>query len=452
MSAELITEPRELISSVTYSYWVAAHNKIIFQWLREDYAVTNIVNAGGKPKLTLGAHTISVGDTVYFGNENGSSNYTLQEYVVFAEDATTITLTATYTAGLTSGDYINSNDDFPNYYLELAVKVGSDTYTFNYVPSNTGLVEFDASPTIKKLLSTTDSNTWAATSVKDANLFKSFYIDYTENWTSSAESATSTSTYYAAQAAVQLGENSNLVDYLMNDTLSDALFMTKFTNPTYVPNYPFDITVLSTETGLSTREVRKDINKQTVNAANTAMAASDDSVNRIMLQGSYGSTVRYVDIFIYKTVTANTYTETKTIKVNQNTLCNPVQIKWLNSLNNWEFWVFEKSQNKGIDVNNSKIITNNFSDVETATKKEYTQEKQAGEIWTLHANSLSIDDWYAFMEILTSIEVTYLYDLTNKIYHTVTVIEGTFKPIDTNNKLFDLSFDIRLPSRFIQSQ
>lgn len=89
MSAVLTTEPRELISSITYSYWVAAHNKILFAWQRKDFVPSGSANDGGKLQLTIGAaHGIDTDDTVYLHDDNYADGL----YDVDSVGATTITL------------------------------------------------------------------------------------------------------------------------------------------------------------------------------------------------------------------------------------------------------------------------------------------------------------------------------------------------------------------------
>lgn len=203
--------------------WVAACSPILYKLTRKDYTWATLITSAGNTSMTV-TGTFTAGDSIWLQSDDGaySGTGTVVSYI-----GTTLITTVPYVANNASG-YVNNLTTRKNYYVATDVFKGSGaaitTVSIANTPTKTGTVTIDVQMVISSLLDAQFTQSLGAI-VSDSTAFQSFYIQYTEMWTGSANSPTSDSANisYAAYASKQIGEDGFMTPYS-----TGLSFLTKF--------------------------------------------------------------------------------------------------------------------------------------------------------------------------------------------------------------------------------
>ena len=222
MSVTITKRPDLTIGSDT-SKFTAAQNPVLYRAQRRDYEVTEIQQASGDIRIDVGSDITSEltnGDTLYLQTNDFDEDYDQQVTIAsstWTGSETQITCNEAYivgSTGTTANSFINLLTDRPEYYLEVKL-INPDTSTaivdeaLNFTPSIKGVFDnIDVGIIVRSFLGPTGST----------ESTKEFYLQYTEKWTGSGESAANDSSneIIATHAARQIGDTygANLFTYV----------------------------------------------------------------------------------------------------------------------------------------------------------------------------------------------------------------------------------------------
>lgn len=322
MAVTITTYPKKVIDSeaVQVSRWMAAWNNIIYKLQRKDFVITSIASDSGSPEkavitVTGTLPSIDEGATVYVNSGAYVGNYT-----VLSSNTNTLTIDADY-IGSSGGGYTNLFSTRPNYYVEIAMLQKSGTYsvyaTDNRVADATGLITLDIASYVRSMLNMENESPYNERTYPDPNMsaivnikFKEFWEDYEGQFSSVDESED----YYIANAAMQklntygsnMGEQVPFPPDLISPPIEQhkGKFLVDFVKPTYFEGYPFDMAFIypkdfeDSDVRISLVEELYNINRSLQSSADDLIDQDTNKVVRAMLNGSYASTIKTVDVYL----------------------------------------------------------------------------------------------------------------------------------------------------------
>jgi hypothetical protein len=332
MSLTIKTTPKASIEVgvnkvIPYNYqksskWNAVYNPIRFSLIRKDFDIKNInfdvnINAiypyvSVDIPLSMESYFTSIvaGDSVYIFNSKYRGIFTVNS-IQYVSGVYYYIILETANIGNSSGGYINLNDSFNNYYCETKIYDDDDVLigTALNKPDSEGLITIDIAAWLKTLINCNNEFLYNQINKKDVNLFGKYYINYTEKWQGGTGSSyTAKDYYYFVNAALQLqsDNNGNMAQYCPFNIsvleVNKAKFLSDFEEPTYFPDYPFDINFIWSN-NLSNKSLVK--REETFDINNVSKGITDDGllilekegVNRLMLKQGY-SDISYLDVWL----------------------------------------------------------------------------------------------------------------------------------------------------------
>ena len=173
----------------------------------------------------------------------------------------------------------------------------------------------DVSAFLKGSISYNEDYDFTTLNLKDENKSNVFTLEFSESWSGYelAYDAEGTGNYYFMNSVRQLGDlyNGNMGDYTIfsNYDIADprALFLSDFEKPTYFDGYPFSLDFIFNAdfaTGsFSIKKIEEPFNLNNVSAGSSNYTLSNTGknyINRMKLEGSYASTVDYLEVWLEK--------------------------------------------------------------------------------------------------------------------------------------------------------
>jgi hypothetical protein len=303
MSFLITRRPEKLFSgTVKFSRWTAINNAYIFEFLREDVGVYNVLirpsyNATLPTVWTDGNAAllptyISAGDSIYInaGLYNGV-------YEVYSVSGQYITLNTTH-LGNSGAGYANLVDAITNFKASITIYDSATDDVIDTVypkPDSTGLLLQDMSGVIRSIVDTDFEANQIDINVDNRGLSGGFYLVYGGTYTltingtpfnTTIPDTTDPNTYYWISAAKQItgdisdgmdGIGQNMKDYVpKNINGSEARFLTMFERPTYFEGFPFTLSFLYDE---DFNSVYLDRHQQDIDVnGNSVGAETDDTL------------------------------------------------------------------------------------------------------------------------------------------------------------------------------
>lgn len=264
-----------------YNNWNAGFNPVLFKGQRKDYTITAVASSAGALQITVSTNlttlttakggAVTAGSVLWVTTDNGVYNgaYTVVTCTNAASSVVTFAA-GTYTSAATTG-YINLQQR-TGYSVKVGIYAGngavstSALFYMSFTPTKSGLVTMDISqlrtylsPELFSALSTT-TNLSNAYRCKN-NAFTSYkaHIQYTEVWTSSAETEVSDSAnpFFIVYGAMQIP--STYGGYLKE--YSDATgrkFLSRFSNPRIYSGKKFTLSFIDpSPSGTSRTYIKK---------------------------------------------------------------------------------------------------------------------------------------------------------------------------------------------------
>lgn len=322
MSATITTYPKKVIDSeaLQVSRWQAIWNNLIYKLQRKDFLITSVAGDGSSPEVAVltvtgTLPTVTEGGTVYVNAGEYVGNYTVIS-------ATSGTITIDVEFGATATGYVNLITDRPLYYLEVDIQQKSGATYTSYatdkrVADSTGLITLDIASYVRSILNMDNDQPYTSRAWPDPNASAIVNIIFKEHWTGSDEAWSTVDEdedYYIINSAMQklntYGSNQGEWVPFPPDLVSPPIeqhkgkFLTEFTKPTYWEGYPFDLSFIYPK-DFEDSAVRMSVVEELYNLNRVLQSSDDDvidedtnSVVRLMLNGSYASTIKEVDVYL----------------------------------------------------------------------------------------------------------------------------------------------------------
>lgn len=322
MSATITTYPKKVIDSeaLQVSRWQAIWNNLIYKLQRKDFLITSVAGDGSSPEVAV----LTVTGTLPTITEGGTVYVNAGEYVGNYEviSATSGTITIDVEFGATATGYVNLITDRPLYYLEVDIQQKSGATYTSYatdkrVADSTGLITLDIASYVRSILNMDDEQPYTSRTWPDPNASAIVNIIFKEHWTGSDEAWSTVDEdedYYIVNSAMQklntYGSNQGEWVPFPPDLVSPPIeqhkgkFLTEFTKPTYWEGYPFDLSFIYPK-DFEDSAVRMSIVEELYNLNRVLQSSDDDIIDedtnnvvRAMLNGSYASTIKEVDVYL----------------------------------------------------------------------------------------------------------------------------------------------------------
>ena len=249
-----------------FNNWSAVFNPVVFKMQRKDYNITAVASSAGALQITVNTNLTTLttakggpvvaGSVLWVATDNGIYNAAYSVVSVTNAASSVVTFGAgTYTAAATTG-FINLQQR-TGYNVQVRIFAGngavstSALFTMSFTPTKSGAILADVSQ-LKSYMSPQLWNNFGITNLSEAYKVRNntstslkAHIQYTEVWTSSAETETSDSAnpffvvYGARQVWSQYG--GYLKEY---SDATNRKFLTPFTQPHAWLNKPFTLSFI----------------------------------------------------------------------------------------------------------------------------------------------------------------------------------------------------------------
>ena len=185
-------------------------------------------------------------------------------------------------------------------------------------PDPNGVIKADLQAWIQTMLAAKNTYNYLDQSAKDVQLSAPFNILYREwdadNGFSAWSMIDEENRFFCSHSVRKVGQQygQNMMDYVMFPTspgspIADAppgKFLTRFKNPVYFENYPFDLAFIYskelTDAGqrVEWNEIVKDVNGALLSSSKTILSDTSQFITRVKMQGGYPSNAASVDVFL----------------------------------------------------------------------------------------------------------------------------------------------------------
>lgn len=145
------------------------------------------------------------------------------------------------------------------------------------------------------------------------------------------------------------------------------------------------------------------------------------------------------------------FTEIKRVRYDDGCKDNPVFLRWLNTLDGWNYWLFSRNQIISVLTSNEITFENPVENLETAEEFVSVLSVYSGKEMFLGANALDRNDIEFVKSILYSPKVQWLFNgdtwEADGECKWVTVIphRGTFPTVETREERTDISLTLKFP-------
>jgi len=261
--------------------WVAGFNPVVYKMQRKDYNITAVASSGGALQITVNTNlttlttakggAVVAGSVLWVTTDNGVYNGAYSVVSVTNAASSVVTFGAsTYISAATTG-HINLQQR-TGYNLVTRIFAGngvvssSALFTMSFTPSRSGYLLMDVSqlrnylsPEIFSALLTATNTSASFRTLSNPTTSYKAHIQFTEAWTSSAETETNDSAnpFFIVHGAMQIGDafGSYLKPY--SDTGVTRKFLTKFIAPRIWNGKSFTISYIDTPNGTTRTFVKK---------------------------------------------------------------------------------------------------------------------------------------------------------------------------------------------------
>lgn len=248
MSTELISIPAYVIndgSPAEYSYLVATESPVVFQFQRNDGAISLAESAGSPDNLqiTLDAgYLCADGDiiTIY-----DSLYDRMIEANIVSDEGSGVFITDLPFEARYAGDlvYILNYTQRQNYYIEGRLTINGlvDEQTIKASANTKGLIKLDVSTYIRAKVSGEKVGNYLNNSDAEINQSGTFTLEYRERYTGESNAYTQeVNTWFYVYAIRSKEQGSNLWQYVATAS-QEAKWFNTFVEPTLVLGLPMDI-------------------------------------------------------------------------------------------------------------------------------------------------------------------------------------------------------------------
>ena len=463
-----ITEPIKTVEGLLTKA-LAADSQLLYTAQREDYLWNRILednnNLGFMRVLLideLGDITadFSAGDIIFVNDEDG--NYTGLHIVRDADfDGTRMNIRTntvfTVDSLFPANAYLNNLTTKQNYRIAVDIFDADDNSlifdkTFFYVPNQAGLLTFDVGNML-------------ITYMKIIDVFsKEYFLELTEEWEGSSESATTLTTLQAILAFKQLLKQggANMFEFLLrDDTIGTSgvpgRFLTEFKTPMMWRGWNRTVGFLidqelgarSTNEDMILNAIDVDINKGLIGSGINVISpfgVPTVIIGQVVFQN--GVNAAFVKMVIVKDNSSELFSEELFYLV-EDECPEPIMLDWINSKGGVEQHLFSINQtitnDSGIGVLTERPI---ISDIETLTRTKRRFPGDNIQRMILTAEALKRNEIIALHEMKheESLRVYLSKDGVNFVDAVVTNIFAT--TYTTETELSDFSIEIEFPDGF----
>jgi hypothetical protein len=269
------------------SKWVAAHNPIIYEMVRQDYIVTSIQQSVNDGEIIVNLaspitspDTVAANDVIYIK----AGVYDKIVTVKSVPSATKITLLHEFLG--TGTGYINLSIR-ENYHLDIEVlAVENNKYyvlgSLSATPDIKGNLKINIQEWVRQLAGYENDYNYTSLNKKDRKLSDTFNIRFVEVWEDNLGNDLSTAPItpsgrmFFGNAAMQIGDTygQNLGDFVPVPSGSPAaLFLSGFESPTKFRGYPFDLQFIYSD-NISGFQVERNVEEYDINGTNLSVGYS----------------------------------------------------------------------------------------------------------------------------------------------------------------------------------
>lgn len=306
-----ITErPLRTIGPLT-SRWTAGHNPVVYTFERSDYDVAEAsytAALGGTLRVRIDATGLGfeAGASVYLGTLKYKGIGVIED-VQEGPPGTTMWLSGFSDNGLDVSGKVNDLSR-RNYRVEIRIREYGSNKLLGMVdvaPFTNGIGKIDLQRYLASYLLL--RNDFAYNKVNQRDIYGSvkFYITYQERWLGNdgPEVSDIGQPIFVTNSAKQIMDKNgqNMAEYVLSE-YQPAKWLTTFKSPVYWEGYPFSLSLINSELlsmELHKNEALLDVNKQQIVQQSDLLDNNErQSVNRVMLKGSYGNNVQYVRLKI----------------------------------------------------------------------------------------------------------------------------------------------------------
>jgi hypothetical protein len=456
------------LSPPLVSTWVAAHNPMYLEWIREDTEVLDVEGYDSPSKISLivASNTgYTAGDMVYVNTTWGSGVYEVDSLV--STNRIVLDLLGATTVGTFTG-YVNNLTTRKNYYVEIELLNIAQTVSLALLqatPDTTGKVGIDISGAMQSYLSNEDPiPEFILDAYKDENTSKGFRYRTKEVWDGSANSyGTSSDKQFAVNGAFQIGheENGNYARYYTENNLKTSKFLTDFTELTAWNGYDIDVAFLysdSVDTSLFTVYgliSYYDYSNILLAATVFPLVLPADENNIIRWKLPVVSQITGTDVQYFELSVNDTTGEILTPMIcnvvpEKDIPCPGIYLQWLGEKGNRSYFLFNDLYNESMQVEGSGTYSKAFDRIDTLTEVSDWFNKDAYKKIQLGAEGLTRDQINGLKTLLKSPKVFEVDPVTFKKVG-VLVEPGSFNIGRGDDNTFRVEFTMVYPKQFGQS-
>lgn len=496
------------ITSIAYaeSKWLAAWLPIIYnihsyKWPLNTFdttdTITTIVNNNGNARITLSSTVETYIQKEYIKISGASDeSYNGVWQILQKHSSTEFTLNAAFTAT----DTASFQRYYNNYHIVIRVYVGirsghvlesndpiSLSGSLQVKPNSSNDALLDISSQVRENLSRIENDLCTAISASngwmgnDTKMWTSFYISYAESYDTSDGSTVSTFTssftddmrdsydlayFYAANGTHQFQhfQGRSYGEFAIQDiSIEDAVakWMTPFEEPIYFTGNEWDLSIIVAyededyvNEGFFVEYVLTEYDESgnQLFTETVAIDREDEGLYRFAFsEYPFASNTKRVELFLQKD-DEEKLSETKTVWIEPG-CTDKIYLRWLNPSSGWDGWLFNKRNDKGIRVEDRKIVRRNiFEDFDNefvnGTEQDDYYSTTAYETRRVRSQLMTKQQLNAMKGVQLSNKVIEIFQTTESgcarfKYKTVLVDPNTFNYEEDGNGFYKVSFAYR---------
>ena len=433
----MISRPINEVSPPIECNWVACHNPVIFEYQRQDFAISAVNNNGGFNQIVLAVPTLTPD---YQAGDKITLLSSISAFVVVAEITSiafgVINTDVAWTGSAPDWGFVNINSR-RLWYLEFTV----GTRVLRLTPNAAGKINVDLSRALQTFVNLKDETSYLfnpaipgnAANRRDLNASNDVEYTLQEKWRGASGTLSEPFPLVVVSGAFQVGSTNDCfyVNHTVYDVpLSNTKFLTRFKQPSYWRGLPFDVQInvdQSCERALRLNRVYYDFQgNQTGFESNTLNVTRYGVLQRIVVDWDVDAGVILdIDLRIAGDIL---YTETQRIKIK--TACDGYYLRWRNTLGGVDYWNFDSYKNETMTTQGVGIFAPYFETIEDARSTGEFTSKRASDTLNLQASALTVDEMEGLMDLLTSPSVQIYED---DIWKTILIQPGTFNRYESGN-------------------
>jgi hypothetical protein len=433
----MISRPINEVSPPIECNWVACHNPVIFEYQRQDFAISAVNNNGGFNQIVLAVPTLTPD---YQAGDKITLLSSISAFVVVAEITSiafgVINTDVAWTGSAPDWGFVNINSR-RLWYLEFTV----GTRVLRLTPNAAGKINVDLSRALQTFVNLKDETSYLfnpaipgnAANRRDLNASNDVEYTLQEKWRGASGTLSEPFPLVVVSGAFQVGSTNDCfyVNHTVYDVpLSNTKFLTRFKQPSYWRGLPFDVQInvdQSCERALRLNRVYYDFQgNQTGFESNTLNVTRYGVLQRIVVDwDADAGVILDIDLRIAGDIL---YTETQRIKIK--TACDGYYLRWRNTLGGVDYWNFDSYKNETMTTQGVGIFAPYFETIEDARSTGEFTSKRASDTLNLQASALTVDEMEGLMDLLTSPSVQIYED---DIWKTILIQPGTFNRYESGN-------------------